>query len=473
MMQTNRAMMQVLTGLPPQAASWMPEGMSGLTASPFALRGHRWPIAAPDAMMEIELVVQVMYVWDVDIKGESFKVRLDVSMRWLSQEQDPDEETIAQGFNMHNHWEPRWFPVVSVLHCVSEVMPWDRHFCAVTDKKKRIWVHATYHGAFELTEHYQLQAFPFDLQDLSIRLRVDNAMLSKEPGNVGVRVLEDGLHLPNMIPFGRANRLPCRRLNMCVPPAVVWRLNSLAIAAATEEWRRESVGLGGSAAQTGGARRGSLLDEVEVMMLYERRAQYHVWNSGLLIFGITSCSLAAWAIHWRESANRLSFAVTLLLVAVSFKQQAAAETPPVSYLTVLDRYCLGCMAYIVMCILVFATQGYMVMDCDTLTGDCTWWGPVRRGILAGTGSAAEAAKQGMPGGYALDHWMLAGFGGVWLLFNVGMLLWTVWQSNANDQKMWQQYSNAPWVRAQWIQEGETHLTAQSLSHCASTVERQA
>ena len=92
--------------------------------------------------------------------------------------------------------------------------------------------------------------------------------------------------------------------------------------------------------------RRALSPQVSVVLLYDRAYRYHVYNSYGVLCGIGTVCIAIWCLPIMEMGSRLSLDVTLLLVAVAFKQVLSAELPPVSYLTILDYYALTTISFV-------------------------------------------------------------------------------------------------------------------------------
>ena len=86
--------------------------------------------------------------------------------------------------------------------------------------------------------------------------------------------------------------------------------------------------------------------QLVLVMVYERQFTYHLWNSYGVLAGIGTVSLANWALPITDVGTRLSLDITLLLVSVAFKQVLNSELPPVSYLTILDRYSLAIIGFV-------------------------------------------------------------------------------------------------------------------------------
>jgi len=85
---------------------------------------------------------------------------------------------------------------------------------------------------------------------------------------------------------------------------------------------------------------------VSIVLMYDRAYNYHVYNSYGVLCGIGTICLAIWALPVDEVGTRLSLDITLLLVLVAFKQVLSSELPPVSYLTILDRYALTTISFV-------------------------------------------------------------------------------------------------------------------------------
>merc|ERR1712080_543750 len=108
------------------------------------------------------LRVEVRQVWAVDIKNETFQIKLAVWFRWLSPEQDPEHESMKEGFDQLDvDWEPEWFPMVFVQRSVADNPPeWQRNFHCELDSMGQVWVYGRYLGVFKIAEQYDLAAFP-------------------------------------------------------------------------------------------------------------------------------------------------------------------------------------------------------------------------------------------------------------------------------------------------------------------------
>ena len=106
-----------------------------------------------------------------------------------------------------------------------------------------------------------------------------------------------------------------------------------------------------------------------IVMVYERQFNYHLWNSYGVLAGIGTVSLANWALPITDVGTRLSLDITLLLVAVAFKQVLSAELPPVSYLTILDRYSLAIIGFVFLATWLHGFVGLLEFELDYLSSD--------------------------------------------------------------------------------------------------------
>jgi hypothetical protein len=106
---------------------------------------------------------------------------------------------------------------------------------------------------------------------------------------------------------------------------------------------------------------------------FSRNSSFYLWNGAFLLFVLQVCNLCTWAVHWRSVDSRLALDVTLLLVAVAFKQTLSGYTPPVGYLNMLDIYSLISIGLLFISALLHAAIGFMFKDCDTITGICEFY----------------------------------------------------------------------------------------------------
>ena len=77
-----------------------------------------------------------------------------------------------------------------------------------------------------------------------------------------------------------------------------------------------------------------------------RRPGFYIFNAFFLIFLITMSSLTVFSIPTNSPSTRLQITYTIMLSSISFKWIFNRFLPPVSYLTLLDKYSISCIVYI-------------------------------------------------------------------------------------------------------------------------------
>lgn len=119
-----------------------------------------------------------------------------------------------------------------------------------------------------------------------------------------------------------------------------------------------------------------------------RRPGYYLFNAYYLIFLITVSSLTIFAIKPELPQNRLQTTFTLLLTSISFKWVINKSLPTISYLTSLDQYAIVCITFLCALNLWHAIAGALY-----------------------------------PGNNELDKWLLICFSIVFILINLGFVIW--------------------------------------------------
>lgn len=76
-----------------------------------------------------------------------------------------------------------------------------------------------------------------------------------------------------------------------------------------------------------------------------RKYAYFLYNVALIIDFITALSFSAYAIDAGSPGDRIGISLTLLLTSVAMKYVTNTFVPQVSYLTLLDKFIICCMAF--------------------------------------------------------------------------------------------------------------------------------
>lgn len=165
----------------------------------------------------------------------------------------------------------------------------------------------------EFFERFELQNFPFDAQDLSVTISFNCAT----EGPVPVEVV-------------------------CPPSAHLGVDTS--IFAFADVWILAPTLTGEST--TVGATAQRRFPALHVRASVSRRANFVLWNVAMPMSFISLLPSAIFVVEHELTAIKLDLSVTILLTAVAFKFVTAAYLPQISYMTLIDKYLLGCTVII-------------------------------------------------------------------------------------------------------------------------------
>ncbi|CAF3167192.1 unnamed protein product [Rotaria socialis] len=93
-----------------------------------------------------------------------------------------------------------------------------------------------------------------------------------------------------------------------------------------------------------------------------RRPGYFYWNVYLLIFLITLIALTVYGVAPEHPHSRLQITGTLLLTSIMFRWSVSRLLPPVSYLTLLDKYTLMSLVFISMNSIWHSIIGFLIRN---------------------------------------------------------------------------------------------------------------
>lgn len=103
-----------------------------------------------------------------------------------------------------------------------------------------------------------------------------------------------------------------------------------------------------------------------------RKSEYFEWNITLPMMIITGLALGSFSVDRLSPGDRLAVSLTMVLTAVAFKLQIAADLPNLAYLTFLDAFVLFSFCFISACSvenMVVAFDDYVTQDVDRI---CAW-----------------------------------------------------------------------------------------------------
>lgn len=164
----------------------------------------------------------------------------------------------------------------------------------------------------KFTEKMELENFPFDLQDLTLLLSssrpVDEVEMREDPEDPSALVT-----------------------NSFVDASEFRLMNFVHVQPRTLEDEFQA-----------GPPKPALMFQCMVA----RRFEFFILNSMFVLAMLTTLSFVTFAIDYTLTFFRVNLSFILLLASVTFKFSASKSVPKISYLTHLDRYILGSMAYL-------------------------------------------------------------------------------------------------------------------------------
>jgi len=247
-----------------------------------------------------------MSVTDIDTKLQQFTIDLVLLGRSVglaaAKTSEGDAVTIE-------NWEPR----IRFMNII-ETMAWK---CRPRQEKDgeisfKFNIKATF------GEEMELGFFPYDLQKLSLVFSTPIPLRRKD----GTEVLKFGLSdHPSVI------QMKNYRLGK------VWHLFKKVTMHIKESDMADSTSL-------------TIRPIVEISLCVARTPMYYTSNIELPMALITGLSFTVAAISKDDVADRLGVTLTLLLTAVAYKLMMSDSLPNVAYLTLLDKFLLGCFAFL-------------------------------------------------------------------------------------------------------------------------------
>ena len=185
-------------------------------------------------------------------------------------------------------------------------------------------------GIFQ--EVMDLHHFPFDVQELGIRLESGRPMDDRRNGvilvknqNNGYRSICDTNDFVQVSEYSLFDRLQCQE----------GRTDPL-LSQTSKEYAKLTVNI-----------------------RVKRRSGYWWLNVILPLFIVTSCSFSSYAVAPDELADRCSITITSLLAVVGFKYIVSGKLPDINYPTLIDYYVLLCFVveFLVVSLQVLSSLG--------------------------------------------------------------------------------------------------------------------
>ena len=118
----------------------------------------------------------ILHVWDVDMRSEMYCASIAVECRWRCPDGECESALRDGADQLDADWEPEWTPHLGIWGTVEQFFE-QRSFWAATDEAGAVWLYGRLRLAARIVERYDLEFFPFDLQDINLMLMCFNATL--------------------------------------------------------------------------------------------------------------------------------------------------------------------------------------------------------------------------------------------------------------------------------------------------------
>jgi len=274
-------------------------------------------------------------------------------------------------YTVEKEVRPRTAADASVVRSTPEQDSWQHPMKYIVIADERHYVH--------IYSHFNLAAFPLDIQQFKIELELrgaDASLLCFVPYKSC-----EGVDFDNGVTTAdcSANRCVFEDMSL-VPP---------------DELTEEDVAKGWIVHKPPSApvphlryrlfksnpkdsRQGEAYSSLTVELRYSRRPFYYILNVATIMLVIGTLALSTWGISENTGRNQPLFA--LLLTTVAFKLVLVKMLPPVAYQTYLDLYVLGCMFTLISAVLsnmiiIAASIRYDTHFIDDFVGQVlmAWW----------------------------------------------------------------------------------------------------
>eukprot|EP01084_Bolivina_argentea_P074074 134400_1 len=317
---------------------------------------------------KVFVALKVKRVSAVDNVAETFRLRFHMYFNWIPTENEYKSyyKVVKESKQQNNpqllmEWEPRWYPHLEFLNMIEkhtkewEEYPEEGRFRIQSfkdfgqekgeeipegefDCTKAKFLRAKLECEMTLAEELELQAFPFDCQDLSCAIQ--------ERTTNGVRCI----FLPEL-----------RKRNFAsIDPRY----------SVIDEWDLETAVIEFVDADPAASRSKSSYAMINLRLKVKRRWKVFISNVILLMACIYVLALTAFSLNYEQCqvpseptpaptvdsqatteepedegsdlGDRLNMLITLILTAVAFSYAVFDSLPNVPYLTYMDKYILSC-----------------------------------------------------------------------------------------------------------------------------------
>eukprot|EP01083_Nonionella_stella_P193489 714584_1 len=304
-------------------------------------------IATDDAIAKTEQNPRQVYtqlilerLGGVDNLKETFRAQFQFNLYWeaTNEEEQKWKESGEDEVNV----KPSWIPVQTLfkLSNASDIIRFDI-MCDTKQKdivlmhrwNKQLW-RRRYLISAEFSQAFQLESFPFDIQNFSIIIQATehDELLQFEP-----------VPAPDNVAISKVKK----------------RYSSMG------EWILQTASVEYTATAPELSFTGKQFSVISLDIKCIRRWKAYFYNMMLPLALLSAMGLAAFAIEMDESPeSRLGYVMGTVFAIVAYQFIVRSSLPKIPYLTVMDRYVLWNFVYSLFLVLQAAVVGTVFHDVD-------------------------------------------------------------------------------------------------------------
>ncbi|XP_041367944.1 acetylcholine-gated ion channel acc-4-like isoform X2 [Gigantopelta aegis] len=284
-----------------------------------------------DDRVIVEVKCTFQKIGDVDTVTQEFEAEGFIQSKWEEPLLDHIQEKNIQSFDANKFWDPQ----LVILNVIGDL--YQDHKSYTVRLHEPGYDHALiiqfwrFKGKFQ--EYFELEHFPFDVQDLTIQLSSDRRTEQ-------IHIIEDEQELSavNINMF-----LDCQEWSIYEHVELIQDIS-------TREFSRH-------------------IDHsvLHILIRVRRKSGCYLWNVVFIMFMIKLLTFATWGIN-PDIPDRVMLIATLFLTAVTFKFVVSSSLPVISYLTYLDKYILLSLVFLLLQSIESASVSELtkIYDMDTV-----------------------------------------------------------------------------------------------------------
>ena len=281
---------------------------------------------------QVFVSVQVDMLTAIDTTSQTFECRFTVRQQFMISKADSEQLSEQLNVEQNNQFMPEWappelaFPQAMDFKILEHGQYKLRLLLGILVVQHETRVHATF------AERFELQAFPFDCQDLSIEVRWkvsdEECDILADPSEYDVVSFESSrtaLSEWNLHP-------PVLEFTHAAVMTIDKNLSSLC------EYRPKML----------------------LRMKVERVWTAYLYQVFVVMAIITGASLCAFTLSVEDAGDRLAHVTTMFLTAIAFQLIVSSMLPKLNYLTIADKYIFASNVYIISVLFQVAAEAFLI-----------------------------------------------------------------------------------------------------------------